>query len=645
MKKNIKKNHQKDESDLEEFIRKNREKIKKNTTDVPEKITNSNKESLILHDYDIIDKNIEILLNDRTINNFFRRGNTILEKLNEDKEIIFKKVIRKGLPKFYDLHLEYLISEENGIEQNYSQDFKHIFTSNYHEKCKNAIFNIVYKKYISAIDQRIKIFITTKANGENFQISFLNEENLWLISSKNISMLVRNLEDSENIYKNDRFFIVKIIAREFFNIIQNYNQEKIQQLKEKLIGKTLIGELCGNYKHINEYKEKFLIFFAIVNNNNDEICELPINVQEEFAIFDGFRFVEIKTITCENGIEFISKMKEIYSKISSKTIEQEGEGKVIYFSLQEKVLGICKIKTLEYKIFRLLREKLKKAIEKNTENVNKFVRKFEKESEFLCRYEKPPKNIDFYLEIAENAYKIIKFSTNSLDFKLFHENYINFLKLASGNVVEKFEKEINIEFQFKIIVFIIPPDFFPNVRFLNDFFKIKKIHSEFKENIWKNSQENLLIFQLNNFPKISEENLGLLKKSCLFFYAKNFTSKKKNFKKEEFSALQNTFQKYLADNFDKENSIVYEKKEWIFDEFETKFLCFFEERCVNFKDFLRKNKKISKVRKNLLIFIIAGIPGMGKTTLCEILKKKLEEDKEEFYYKIISNDKIKQEYL
>lgn len=68
-----------------------------------------------------------------------------------------------------------------------------------------------------------------------------------------------------------------------------------------------------------------------------------------------------------NTVEsFNQKLKQIYDDVASSDIEGEQEGSVLYFVKktksvpeQERTLSLSKLKTLEYRIFRKLREKLK----------------------------------------------------------------------------------------------------------------------------------------------------------------------------------------------------------------------------------------------------------------------------------------------
>lgn len=52
-------------------------------------------------------------------------------------------------------------------------------------------------------------------------------------------------------------------------------------------------------------------------------------------------------------------MRNHYKEVGSKSVEEEGEGAVIYLYGENAMYSLCKLKTLEYRLFRKLREKLK----------------------------------------------------------------------------------------------------------------------------------------------------------------------------------------------------------------------------------------------------------------------------------------------
>lgn len=66
-----------------------------------------------------------------------------------------------------------------------------------------------------------------------------------------------------------------------------------------------------------------------------------------------------------------------------------------------------KFKTLEYRLFRKLREKIKNLIIKGggVQNTESILKKFKAEAEDLCRDYNPPKPKLYYYDVAMNALK------------------------------------------------------------------------------------------------------------------------------------------------------------------------------------------------------------------------------------------------
>lgn len=70
----------------------------------------------------------------------------------------------------------------------------------------------------------------------------------------------------------------------------------------------------------------------------------------------------------------------------------------------QRTVGMCKLKTCEYLIFRRMREMIKIFFAKKGETANGVV-KFRYEMERLVEgYFKPPSDLSYYFEIAETAF-------------------------------------------------------------------------------------------------------------------------------------------------------------------------------------------------------------------------------------------------
>ena len=97
-------------------------------------------------------------------------------------------------------------------------------------------------------------------------------------------------------------------------------------------------------------------------------------------------------------------MQKLSNEIEDLSIKDGEEGSVLYFSNDNHCLGLCKIKTLEYKILRKLREKCK-VLSESLGSSDQFFTDFCK---YIKRNEvKRRKNLEKYVEIASKAFKEI----------------------------------------------------------------------------------------------------------------------------------------------------------------------------------------------------------------------------------------------
>ena len=236
--------------------------------------------------------------------------------------------------------------------------------------------------------QSTSIYKTIKANGENAQISFNLETSSWIIGSKNVSLAARTESDLE-FYSSLRFNFAKMIALTWFKILSKVDNK--EELKAEMTGKSFIGEYVGNpdCQHIIKYDEVNIQFFAIVNHSDDSnYCE---KTREAFQVFRrfGLPFVWFEEVIIEKSA-FENRFQEILVEIKELSIEVANEGVVFYFNGESGVEWMCKVKCLEYKYLRKLREKIKdnekngfkefcnyiRGQEKNTgRNLEKFIEK------------------------------------------------------------------------------------------------------------------------------------------------------------------------------------------------------------------------------------------------------------------------------
>ena len=363
---------------------------------------------------------------------YVRRGNSYIELMKDpnnpnDSEVFLG---RKGFEKFFDLRLEYI---EHNLDPQSALKLKKQDRDLYW-----IIFNGVERTFKKG--GKVSLYKTMKENGENAQITYVKRLDSWLIASKNVSILVRN-RDEVNSYVagGKRYYFALLIADCWFKKLEKLSPDQIIALKQDIEGLNLIGEYVGNplHQHLVEYKEIDVIFYAIVDLKSNDSC---IPVLKASEIFDkyGFKKVNIELRgTYEDEKSFNEALLALYKEVSESELEKDQEGAVLYFQSifpdgECQVLSLSKLKTLEYRVLRKLREKLKNQL-RDMRRPEDVVRTYKKEIQELSKTFKTPKPIDHYVEIATKA---LEFVTNnskvarSIDIS---SRYIDFLKIVQAN--------------------------------------------------------------------------------------------------------------------------------------------------------------------------------------------------------------------
>ena len=356
------------------------------------------------------------------INKFYRdnvrRGLSFIE---EDSKGI--SILRRGLEKFFDLKAEYLEYLEGTFQGKFYKDDEKLF---------HVIFDEVEETLRSG--GKVTVYKTEKANGENAQVGYNAKYDAWVIASKNVSILVRNKNEIEEYIKQEksRYRIVSLIADVWFKILEK--MDNVNELKKELNGRTLIGEYCGHprLQHLVEYKDITIYFFALVDLRGERTCN-PIQVTDTFL--HKFGLPKVKIIPrkeCTDKKELIEILREIIIEVAENTIEEDAEGAVIYFETKRQdkveVLSLCKVKTLEYRLYRKLREKLKSTIARRRP-VETQMNAYMRESQRLAKSYNTPQPLDYYFDIARLALEFV-YSRPDIAKKLGISNrYIDFLNI------------------------------------------------------------------------------------------------------------------------------------------------------------------------------------------------------------------------
>ena len=66
----------------------------------------------------------------------------------------------------------------------------------------------------------MEVFKTLKANGENAQVSYSAEFDLWVVASKNVGIVIRNKEDLAK-HHNEHFKFAYLIGMVWLNKIED----------------------------------------------------------------------------------------------------------------------------------------------------------------------------------------------------------------------------------------------------------------------------------------------------------------------------------------------------------------------------------------------------------------------------------------
>lgn len=161
-----------------------------------------------------------------------RRGNTLIHSTADNSLVIG----RKGLHKFFDL--DYRFVNQHRAK---TADFKPLDLH-----VKNFILAAARKAFL--LGHKVEVLKTLKANGENAQFSWNPKHGVWIISSKNVAMLVRDRSDLEA-YNGDRYSFSRLMATIWFNNVERIQSEgRLDEFKEVIKNKTLVAEYVGNPK-------------------------------------------------------------------------------------------------------------------------------------------------------------------------------------------------------------------------------------------------------------------------------------------------------------------------------------------------------------------------------------------------------------
>ena len=238
------------------------------------------------------------------------------------------------------------------------------------------------------------------------------------------------------------------MANAWFDIIDAL---PVEQLKKDMAGRTLVGEYIGSqdHQHLVMYSRVTIIFYAVVENLSEETCWPCEQAWALFAKY-GLDVVKIQDLgTYKNYGTFCDQMETTFKDVAKSPIAQDEEGNVLYFidKSNQKVLSLAKLKTLEYRLFRKMREKLRgfyssekkgetvNVLEKSKEKFDSIAKKFRNESEAFLDGGKNqlPQPLEYYETVFKGAFDYIKENPSAVNelhnqYVTFSENLLKFIK-------------------------------------------------------------------------------------------------------------------------------------------------------------------------------------------------------------------------
>jgi hypothetical protein len=168
----------------------------------------------------------------------FRRGNTLLQLFDPTNyDRLVKTVIaRKGINKFFDISYDFVSNEDRYRDDKLNRKEHNV---------KNMILAPALKAILEG--HKVEVLKTLKANGENVQISFNPDADAWIIASKNVGIVAREVTDLD-LYplKNIRYSFASLMARCWFTMISELKKKDMDSLKADASNRTFIGEYIGN---------------------------------------------------------------------------------------------------------------------------------------------------------------------------------------------------------------------------------------------------------------------------------------------------------------------------------------------------------------------------------------------------------------
>ena len=399
---------------------------------------------------------------------------------------------RRGLPKFFILRPIHLKALKAAVES--SERLYGVFGQKGCPRLAYYEWRTMFPRVLSILEatntqnssktqknpnagSSVCIYLTEKADGSNAQVSYvdlltdpdlekyrqkntINPEysQFWVVSSKNVSIIFRDARDLspdssdpfralntpghiKTAEKTNRTKYAKNIAKVWLGTLKTLKPDTVEDLKRFLTSHTLVGEWRGSKIHQQcvQYPKEEIVFYSVVEKRSPAIC-LPFRhgyniVSKKY----GLSFVQFKEIgKIIEKKNFFKKISKISQKVASKSVLEGGEGCVLYFESHcegddsRSVLGMAKVKTMEYKFWFKLRQKLNTFLRaKKAKSASEVLAEFAVEISGMVgegNYT-PFREIGFYNKVAEKCVKVLK-KHPRVGMEVLERVYLDFLYLV-----------------------------------------------------------------------------------------------------------------------------------------------------------------------------------------------------------------------
>ena len=366
---------------------------------------------------------------------YVRKGNTIIIDKDSKGKVMKAYFAKRGLKKTKSVDLETV------------ENLNPRYTSTSSERAELGIGHRAIeeiKTHLKSGDQcTVDMVKMTKSNGLPILISYDDFTCCWLIGTEKETIAVLKKDDIE-MYPRYEFENSKQVAHMFFDMLKDFKPDEIESLKQELNGFTIVGEFIGDStrQEIVRYRRPSLVFYARVPNNKNLQCYPPENAINFFEQH-GLAYGSYNNRTGIKSIEeFLDLLEGLVYHIEESNLKESEEGALIFIVLQkkshQKVLLYSTIKTLEFRLYKKLKDRLNEHITKRIHPKDQY-NKFVDDIYQIVRDADLHHSINYYLNVADSAFKFCYDYPEHV--KFLQQNFVSFLSLIINSLYENYTLE------------------------------------------------------------------------------------------------------------------------------------------------------------------------------------------------------------